>query len=69
MAVERKHLMRRLQALKTERSTWESHWQEIARNMMPRAGRFAEGLGDRGGKKHNNIIDNNNIDRRRQQAG
>ena len=53
--------MRRLQALKTERSSWEAHWQEIARNMMPRAGRFAEGRGDRGGKKHNNIIDNTPI--------
>ena len=53
--------MRRLQALKAERSSWEAHWQEIARNMMPRAGRFAEGRGDRGGKKHNSIIDNTPI--------
>ena len=54
--------MRRLQALKTERSSWEAHWQEIARQMMPRAGRFADGArGDRGGKKHNNIIDNTPI--------
>ena len=37
---EQQFLSRRLQALKTERSTWDSHWMDINEFILPRRGRF-----------------------------
>ena len=45
-------------ALKSERSTWWSHWSEISDFVLPRAGRFFIQDRNRGQKRHNNIYDN-----------
>jgi len=45
-------------ALKSERSTWFSHWTEISDFVLPRAGRFFIQDRNRGQKRHNNIYDN-----------
>ena len=58
---KRKQLLTRKGALWTERSSWDSHWREIAQHQMPRAGRFIETDANRGGKKHQNIYDNTAI--------
>lgn len=44
--------------LKTERSTWWSHWSEISDYLLPRSGRFFVQDRNRGQKRHNNIYDN-----------
>jgi len=44
--------------LKTERSSWMSHWQEITYFLMPRNGRYFAQDRNQGGKRHNNIYDN-----------
>lgn len=44
-------------ALKTERSTWFSHWIELARYLLPRSGQFLVTDRNRGEKKHNHIYD------------
>ncbi|WP_082321878.1 portal protein [Variovorax paradoxus] len=52
----RDRVQRRLKALKTERSSWMSHWQEVQQVVLPRAGRFfatEENKGDR----RNDILD------------
>jgi hypothetical protein len=54
----RSKLMRRQGALWTERSSWDSHWSEIAQFQMPRAGRFFVSDTNRGNKRHNAIYDN-----------
>lgn len=45
-------------ALKSERSTWWSHWSEISDFILPRSGRFFLQDRNRGQKRHNNIYDN-----------
>jgi hypothetical protein len=57
----RARLMRRQASLWTERSSWDTHWQEIATYQMPRGGRFFTSDTNRGQKKHNNIYDNTAI--------
>lgn len=57
-AQKRKLLMRRWAALKNERSSWDQHWQDISRYLLPRSGRFFVEDTNRGQKKHNAIIDN-----------
>lgn len=47
----------RKQALWSERSSWFAHWQEISDNLLPRSGRFFLTDRNRGGKRHNSIID------------
>ena len=54
----RDHVTRRWAALKTERSSWESHWRELADFFLPRRGRFL--VKDRkndGSKRNQNLID------------
>lgn len=36
----RKQCGKRWEALKSERSSWMPHWQEISEVLLPRAGRF-----------------------------
>jgi hypothetical protein len=48
----------RHEALKTERASWLSHWQEIAKYLLPRSGRFFGEQRNRGEKRHQAIIDN-----------
>jgi hypothetical protein len=57
----RAKLMRRQASLWTERSSWDTHWQDIATYQMPRGGRFFTSDTNRGTKKHNNIYDNTAI--------
>lgn len=54
----RNRILRRWGALKTERSSWMSHWQEISTYLLPRSGRFFRTDRDKGNKRHNNIYDN-----------
>jgi len=53
----RKQMTARLQALKTERSTWDAHWRRIAEVLLPRSGRWITSDRNRGGDKHNEILD------------
>ena len=54
---QRDKLNRRWASLKSERSSWDSHWLEISQNLMPRSGRFLTTERNRGEKKHNTIYD------------
>ena len=49
----------RKSALWTERDSWVSHWDDIARHLMPRSGRFLvnDGKQNKGDKRYNNIYD------------
>lgn len=50
---------RRNTALKTERTTWRTHWADISRHLLPRNGRFF--ISDRnktGSDRYNKIYDN-----------
>jgi hypothetical protein len=45
-------------ALKTERSSYDSHYQILAKNVLPRSSRFVTtDRNQRGGQQHNSIID------------
>ena len=48
--------------LKTDRSSWLSHWQELAHWTLPRSGRFLDtssaAAPNRGDKKHSHILNN-----------
>ena len=57
-SVDRDKLFGRWGALKKERSTWWSHYQELSDFVLPRSGRFFVGDRNRGRKRHNNILDN-----------
>lgn len=48
---------RRLSALRTERTTWEPHWREIAEYFLPRSTRWFLADTNRGQKRHQRIID------------
>lgn len=61
MEDRRQRALRRKAALWTERSSWDSHWREVAQYQMPRAGRFIETDANKGGKKHQSIYDNTAI--------
>lgn len=54
----RKRLRERKSMLWTERASWDSHWQDVARYQFPRAGRFTTSDTNKGGKKHQDIYDN-----------
>lgn len=40
MASRKRHYIRRLASLENERASWESHWQKLADNFLPRRCRF-----------------------------
>ena len=50
--------MQRWEALKSERSSWMPHWQEISEVLTPRTGRFLVSDTNRGDKRHRAILDN-----------
>lgn len=54
----REKLLQRWSALKSERSTWDSHWKEISDTLLPRSGRFLSTQANVGTKRHNTIYDN-----------
>ncbi|MCA8948924.1 MAG: phage head-tail adapter protein [Planctomycetes bacterium] len=47
----------RLGALERERSSWDGHWRDISKRLLPRHSRFFETDRNKGDKRHNNIID------------
>lgn len=53
----RERYLARWKALNTERSSWISHYQEISRVLLPRAGRYFVSDRNIGTKRHNNIYD------------
>lgn len=55
---QRQHALNRWGALKTERSSWWSHWQELTQYIQPRSGRYFVQDRNRGGRRHNAIYDN-----------
>jgi hypothetical protein len=57
-SVTRDKLFTRWGQLKSERSTWWAHWQEITTYLLPRNGRYFVQDRDRGQRRHNNIYDN-----------
>lgn len=56
ISIHEAHL-KRWAALKSERSSWVSHWTEISDYLLPRSGRFVSTDRNRGEKRHNNIYD------------
>lgn len=57
----RKRLLERKSSLWAERSSWDTHWQDVAKYQFPRAGRFATADVNKGKKKHNDIYDNTGV--------
>lgn len=59
MAGETKYqqLQRRKSALWNERSSWDSHYKELAKFQFPRGGRFETSETNKGDKKHGSIYD------------
>lgn len=55
--ITRDKALARWSALKSERSSWDTHWQEISDYLLPRSGRFYTSDRNRGGRRHNNIYD------------
>jgi hypothetical protein len=56
---KRTAFLQRHNALKTDRTTWRSHWQDISKHLLPRNGRFF--ISDRnktGASRYNKIYDN-----------
>jgi hypothetical protein len=53
----RDKILTRWSALKSERASWVSHWQEISDYIVPRAGRFFVQDRNRGEKRHGKIYD------------
>ena len=56
-APTREDLLRRFNAMKSERASWWPHWREISDNLLPRAGRYFASDRNRGQKRHNAIYD------------
>ena len=53
----RKRAQSRLAAMKTERSSWDSHWRDISTSLLPRTGRWQASARNQGGRKHQAILD------------
>jgi hypothetical protein len=49
---------RRLATLKQERSSWMSHWQDLAQYVLPRAGRWLSSANNRGDRINDKIYNN-----------
>jgi hypothetical protein len=56
---KRSEYKKRHDALVRERSSWDSHWQEISEFLTPRSSRFLVTNSNKGDKRHNSIKDNN----------
>lgn len=60
--VDRRRIyLQRWGQLKSERSSWFTHWRELSEYLMPRNGRFLLTDRNRGDKRHNRIYDNTAI--------
>lgn len=53
-----KESLKRWEALKQERASWVSHWEDLSKYIKPRNGRFFVQDRNRGDKRHNSIYDN-----------
>lgn len=53
----REKYLTRWSALKTERASWDSHWQDLSRHILPYNGRFLSSERNRGARKFNTIYD------------
>ncbi len=58
---QQEQLNKRWGALKQERESWISHYQEISDYLLPRSGRFFTQDRNDGRKRHNAIYDNTGI--------
>lgn len=54
-AQKRTNILNRWGQMKTERSTWWSHWMELTQYILPRSGRYFVQDHNRGQRRHNNI--------------
>lgn len=57
----RNRLIRRLGALKTERSSWWTHWEELSNYLLPWSGRYFRQDRNKGRRRANAIYDNTGI--------
>lgn len=55
---ERQRYLKRLNALRTERSTWDAHWRELADYILPWRQRFFTTDANRGTRRNQSIINN-----------
>lgn len=53
----RKYLDSRLEALKSERSSWESEWKDIQQFILPHRGRWLTSETNKGGRRNRKIYD------------
>lgn len=53
---ERKRVFRRWEALKAERSSWESHWEQLGQQVRPWTQRLRESTPNKGDKRHQSVI-------------
>ena len=53
----RKRILKRHADLKKERASWDEHWRDISRHLLPRSGRFLADERNRGDKRFNEIYD------------
>lgn len=51
-------MLSRLSSLKTERSSWDSHWRELDEHVQPRSSRFLCKDRNQGGKANQKILNN-----------
>jgi hypothetical protein len=54
----KRRCLERWEALKSERTSWMTHWQEISEVLTPRTGRFLVSDNNKGDKRHRAILDN-----------
>lgn len=54
----KRRCLERWEALKSERTSWMTHWQEISEVLTPRTGRFLVSDNKKGDKRHRAILDN-----------
>jgi hypothetical protein len=54
----KRRCLQRWEALKSERTSWMTHWQEISEVLTPRTGRFLVSDNNKGDKRHRAILDN-----------
>lgn len=54
----RKQIQTRWSALKSERSSWDTHWRDLSEHIQPRTGRFLVDDRNKGERKYNKILDN-----------
>ena len=50
-------IVREFEQLRSQRGTWEYHWQEIAERVLPRADTFYKVRQEKGEKKHEKVFD------------